>query len=155
MTSEEWREVPGFPGYHATMNGIVIGKSRKAMKGYKDKKGYIRVCVRRPGGKWIPVLAHRIIAITFLPNPENKPCVNHKDGNKENNHVDNLEWCTVAENNQHAHATGLSNMDHLEEYHERRRQSTACKRGHPLDGINTAGHRYCKTCKKRWSQLNR
>ena len=51
---------------------------------------------------------HRSVASMFIPNPDSKPCVNHKDGNKHNNHVDNLEWCTVLENNRHAQAIGLA-----------------------------------------------
>ena len=60
----------------------------------KDKKEYTR-------------LVHRFVAKAFIDNPYNKHCVNHIDGNKLNNHVDNLEWCTHSENNTHAVQTGL------------------------------------------------
>ena len=58
---------------------------------------------------------HRLIAKRYIPNPENKKEINHKDGNKKNNRVENLEWCTRTENNRHAHATGLKGMLQLKQ----------------------------------------
>lgn len=68
-----------------------------------SKRGYIRVKLFDK----IQYSVHRLVAELFISNPENKPCVNHIDGNKLNNHIDNLEWCTIKENNIHAWKIGL------------------------------------------------
>ena len=67
-----------------------------------NNRGYLSVVVRRKTH-----MLHRLVAQAFIPNPDNKPFVNHIDGNKLNNRVENLEWCTTAENNRHARETGL------------------------------------------------
>lgn len=81
----------------------------KYMKPREDKDGYLRVGLAiKSKTKYFYV--HRLVAQTFLSNPNDLPQVNHKDGNKKNNHYSNLEWCTIQENNLHALRTGLRNM---------------------------------------------
>ena len=65
-------------------------------------KGYVKVRIDKKD-----YFVHRLVAIAFLVNPENKETVNHIDGDKSNNHVSNLEWCTRSENTQHAYDIGL------------------------------------------------
>lgn len=72
-----------------------------------DDAGYNRVCLRKNGTPKV-VHLHRLVAAAYIPNPNNKPCINHIDGNPNNNHISNLEWCTHAENMQHAYNTGLN-----------------------------------------------
>ena len=78
----------------------------KLIKGETCKNGYKRIHVS-DNGESFKFLVHRLVACAFIPNPDNLPCVNHKDGNKQNNCVDNLEWCTYSYNQKHAFKTGL------------------------------------------------
>lgn len=93
--------------YEVYEDGTVYGPRGKR-KFQKTRNGYFIFCVRERGtGDAHTVVVHRLIAETFIPNKDNKPTVNHKDGNKENNSVSNLEWATYQENAYHAWKTGL------------------------------------------------
>lgn len=72
------------------------------------KKGYIIIHIKDFEGNYHTVRVHRLVAMAFIPNPNNYPEVNHIDGNKLNNKVSNLEWCTKQQNLAHARRTGLA-----------------------------------------------
>lgn len=96
--------------YEVSDLGIVRNKNSKViLNGSPDKRGYIMLTLHIDG-KSRSTLLHRIVAKTFIPNPDNKPTVNHKDGNKRNNAVSNLEWATHQENIIHALRTGLRDL---------------------------------------------
>ena len=91
------------PDYAITEQGEVYnGKTKRYLKASLHNTGYLTVYV---DGK--NRLLHRLLAEVFIPNPDNLSCVNHKDGNKLNNDLSNLEWCTHSYNNKHAYEIGL------------------------------------------------
>lgn len=110
----EWRDIEGFQGlYQVSCTGLV--RSLDMVVPYKDGRvrvqkgrilkpgnnvGYARVNLVK-NGKVFPALVHRLVAKAFIPNPDKLPFINHKDFNRRNNSVDNLEWCSPLENHQH------------------------------------------------------
>lgn len=131
---EIWKDIPGYEGLY---QASTLGRIKKLSTFLPDKNGkrcHRKACVLKQN-IWKPksklstrrktvylykdgvkntAKVHRLIALTFIPNPENKPDINHKDGNGENNKVDNLEWVTKNENMWHAryvlgHQNGFRN----------------------------------------------
>lgn len=118
---EIWKDVVGYEGLYKVSNlGNVLSiprrgtRSRKEhlLRQYKTKKGYLNVFLIKKC-KSFCTGTHRLVAQAFIPNPENKPQVNHIDGNKENNCLDNLEWVTNQENMKHAWESGLRNKEKI------------------------------------------
>lgn len=107
--TEIWKPVKGYLGFYEISNlGRIkslkdnLGRDRELiLKPQKRKDGYFIIDIKR-STKFL----HRLVAEAFIPNPENKPQVNHKDSNRGNNRFDNLEWVTASENMRHAYEYG-------------------------------------------------
>ena len=93
---EEWRDIEGYEGlYQVSNEGRVRNISKnpyKMMKPHYNQRGYCQVALSK-NNKYIMAAIHRLVAKAFIPNPSNLPQVNHKDEKKDNNIVENLEWC--------------------------------------------------------------
>ena len=102
--NEIWKDIPDYEGFYMVSN---YGRVRSLYNYKRDgtnilrprlKNGYYQLGLRKNNKrKWIAI--HRLVALAFIPNSNNFPCINHKDENPLNNNVNNLEWCTVKYNN--------------------------------------------------------
>lgn len=125
---KEWRLIKNYDNYKVSSDGEIKSvsgicfvqgnyheyKRNRLQKPHENKFGYLRVSLSINNSPK-EFLIHRLVAGAFIENPLNKPCVNHKDGNKHNNSVNNLEWCTYSENTRHAISTGLLRHAHGEQ----------------------------------------
>ena len=124
-----YKDIKGFEGhYKACSNGTIVSVKNGKVKelsilnrglGYKS----VNLCISNKAKSYS---VHRLIAEAFIPNIENKPTVNHKDGDKANNSVDNLEWATYSENNKHAHDSKLNIAKKGEESHFYGKRGVLC-----------------------------
>lgn len=99
---EIWKNIKDYDGLYQVSNlgNIKNFKNNKILNGYYDKDGYKRICLYNKGKRYYPFV-HRIVAETFIPNPDNLPCINHKNEIKDDNVISNLEWCTIKYNNNY------------------------------------------------------
>jgi hypothetical protein len=103
-----------YPNYSITKDGKVFShKTNKFLSNRNNKKTGYNYVVLYTNNTHKNILVHRLVAIAYLQNPLNKRCVNHINGIKTDNRVENLEWNTHSENSKHAYNNGLSNMSYL------------------------------------------
>ena len=119
---ETWKDIPGYEGiYQASTHGRIRSAPGKTTHSVRHGIRKWQTRIMKPKTKtsrairvtlWKDkqskdYLVHRLVATTFLPKPDGKDCINHKDGNPKNNNITNLEWCDHRENSNHAFDTGL------------------------------------------------
>src|SRR5690625_126948 len=133
--NEIWKDVVGYEGYYEVSNVGRVKRVRRHITGKngvtrywkgrilaqtKNLDGYMTVILSKKGKTNI-LGVHRLVAKAFIKNPNNKPVTNHKDENKENNNVDNLEWCTIAYNN--AYGTRIERMKSNKQFQKRHKEN--------------------------------
>ncbi|USH44585.1 HNH endonuclease [Microbacterium phage Cassita] len=157
MNDETWKSVPGYEGYYEAStqggvrslprvvrrkNGSVQPWPGKVLTPQRDNSGYLSVTLSRAGSER-RVMVHRIVAETFIPNPQKLPMVLHGDGSKDNNTVSNLRWGTNLDNIEDAKRHGT--------YRRPWADRTHCSRNHEYTVANTRwykNHRYCRECQR-------
>ena len=118
---EIWKDIKGYEGLYQVSN---LGRIKRLKHKRFDRNQILPerlVKVSYPKNNWYPYVSlckngkyvskciHRLVASAFIPNPNNYPVINHKDGNKQNNAIDNLEWCSYSHNNKEAYRLKLNN----------------------------------------------
>ena len=101
MSQEIWKTIDNFSNYEISSCGNIKNKTTNNILTPNIRSGYANISIKNDENKYVHMRAHRLVALAFIPNIDNKLTVNHKDHNKLNNNVDNLEWSTHSEQNFH------------------------------------------------------
>jgi hypothetical protein len=101
MSNEIYKTINHFSNYEISNFGNLKNKITQKILKCSEKSGYLCISFKNDRGEYKTFKIHRLVALTFIPNPKNKFTVNHKDHNKKNNNLQNLEWATTTEQNNH------------------------------------------------------
>lgn len=130
---DTWKQVDGYP-YRVSKDGRVYSEWRKKLLNYKPRGGYIKITLCG-NNKKLNTGVHRLVAEAYIPNPDKLPLVNHIDGNKSNNKVENLEWTTYKGNTQHAYDNNLVSRKRRSNHNLNVQKPNARKVGKYKDGV--------------------
>jgi hypothetical protein len=133
VEKEHWRGIPNYTGIYEASS---LGRIRNVKTGRILKPEYVRGYFRNTLSKdniQERFQTHRLVALCFIENPKNKPCVNHVDGVKTNNAVENLDWCTYSENERHSYDT----IGKVNKNRKLSKEAVADIRSNLIKGLNT------------------
>ncbi len=147
---EIWKDIEEYEGLYQIsnlgrvkrilfINNIISKPENRILSNKLDNLGYVQVTLCKNGTRKYKRI-HRLAAKAFLPNPNNLPCVNHKDGDKNNNRIDNLEWCTHSYNTKHALSNGLIDANKIKKARQKN-----IKKAQEISHLQNVGETNCKS----------
>lgn len=151
--AEIWKDVKGYEGRYKVSNlgnvKSLLGRKERVLRPLNQSKGYYKVILYNKGNRENRCI-HRLVAESFISNPENKIDVNHKDGNKHNNNVSNLEWNTRSENMKHAYRIGIISISKKQSEDFKKRIMNSIKRKTKKVIQYDLNNKYIK----KWNSIN-
>lgn len=149
-------DIPNFKKHGVTKSGKVFSYPNQMHDGKwlkpSEHAGYLNLNLTNDNGKQQRIGVHRVVGLAFIPNPENKKQINHKNGNKLDNRIENLEWMTASENQYHAIKTGLWKVS--EHHRDVARKKGFARRILTIEQVKDIRENYVKGHKMKRSKTN-